>query len=113
MMNRICVCTGLMLFFTSCNLFEKQEQAIETVHSTDGKTVKFYYVGLGATTKDVIQVRKVDKDNKEILIHAYEHNFLNSAKFVTKDSLMFVLSDTTMYGPSKKRDTVGIAVNNL
>jgi hypothetical protein len=108
MKKRLVYLLGVSLL--SCNMFEKQEQQLLTVKNKNGKTVTFYFVGLGATTDDVIQVRKVDKDNKETLLKAYEHNFLNSAKFVTRDSLVIVLSDTSIYGPSKTLDTIGIVV---
>jgi len=94
----------------SCNMFDKQEQKLLTVKNNQGKAVTFYFVALGATTDDVIQVRKVDTFKKESLLKAYEHNFLNSAKFVTRDSLVIVLSDTSIYGPSKTLDTIGIVV---
>jgi len=101
---------GLSVFsFVSCNLFEKEERLIHTLSSTDGKVVKFYYVALGATTNDVIQIRKVDKD-KETIVQAYEHNFLNSARFITNDSLRVILSDTTLYRASKVVDTIMIYV---
>lgn len=101
---------AILILFTSCNLFEKDEQLVQTVNSPDGKVVKLYYVGLGATTNNVLQVRMVNKDSEETLIQAYEHNFVNSARFATKDSLVIILSDTTMYGPSKRLDTIEIII---
>ncbi|MES2808095.1 MAG: hypothetical protein V4619_05700 [Bacteroidota bacterium] len=99
-----------LLLLTSCNLFEKDERLVKTVKSPDGKVVKLYYVGLGATTNDVIQIRQIDKNNNELLIKAYEHNIVDAAKFITKDSVLLILSDTGLYGASKKRDTVKLLI---
>ncbi len=102
---------GLCIFsFVSCNLFEKEERLIQTISSANGKIVKFYHVALGATTNDVIQIRKADKNGEENIIKACEHNFLNSARFITKDSLRVILSDTTLYGASKVADTIMIYI---
>jgi len=103
------ICT-IIFSLTACNMFEKQEKLLQTLNNSDGKTIKFYAVDLGATTNDVIQVRKVNKDNTETLIHAYEHNLLKGARFITNDSLVIIFSDTTIYGPSKRADTVGIMI---
>jgi hypothetical protein len=100
----------LGVLFASCNLFEKQERLIQTIKSTNGKHVKIYFVGLGATTNDVVQVRKVDNDGNETLAQAYEHNFLDSARFITADSLLVVLSDTSIYGKSKKMNSALVVI---
>jgi hypothetical protein len=100
---------ALILLLTSCNLFEKDERLVKTVNSPDGKVVKLYYIGLGATTNDVIQIRQIDNNN-EILVKSYEHNIVDAAKFITKDSLLVILSDTGLYGHSKKSDTVKLLI---
>jgi hypothetical protein len=74
--------------------------------SPKGKIVKLYYVEVGATANEVIQVRKVNKDNKEVLLNSYEHNFVKEVKFVSADTLFLILADTTSFGLSKKLDTI-------
>jgi hypothetical protein len=81
------VISAVLSSFMSCTFFEKDERFIQTVYSPNGNVVKLYYVGLGATTNDVIQIRKVNNGNDETVVKAYEHNIVNSAKFITKDSL--------------------------
>ena len=96
----------ILILLASC-LFEKQERLILTKKSPNGIIVKIYYVELGATTNDVIQVKKL-ADNKEILLKAYEHNFIKSAKFIEGNRLEMILTDTSSFGMSKKSDTVMI-----
>ena len=98
--------TLVVLLLSSCTIFEKQERLIFTKKSPEGILVKIYYVELGATTNDVIQIRKVDKDDTEVLVKSYDHNFVRSTKFLNKVSFQLVLTDTTDYGFSKKTDTV-------
>lgn len=87
-----------------CDLTTKSERLILTKESSSGQVVKFYYLEVGATANVVIQLRRVTKDDHEIFLNAYEHNLVKDVSFFTKDSLYFVLSDTTLFGLSKISD---------
>jgi len=109
-MKKITILAILIVILFSCDLKTKNERLISTERNSVGVVVKFYYVEVGATANDVIQLRRVTKDGHEVLIKAYEHNLIKDVKFTSKDSLNFVLTDTTSFGLSKKSDTIKIKV---
>ncbi|WP_462267854.1 hypothetical protein [Mucilaginibacter sp.] len=102
--------TTLTIIVFGCDLKTKSERLILTKKSSIGQVVKFYYVEVGATANDVMQLRQVTNDSHEVLIKAYEHNLLKEVKFTSKDSLFFVLSDTTSFGLSKNSDTIKVKI---
>ena len=100
----------LFMSLYGCDLNTISERLVLTKKSSIGQIVKFYYVEVSATANDVIQLRQVTTDNHEVFIKAYEHNMVKDVKFISKDSLSFVLSDTTSFGLSKKSDTIKIKI---
>ena len=52
-----------MLFIHGCTIFEKEEILLAEHTKMNGEKIKIYYVGLGATTNDVIQIRKNDTND--------------------------------------------------
>jgi hypothetical protein len=47
-----------ILFSQGCTMFETDETLLAQHKKSNGEIIKIYYVALGATTNDVIQVRK-------------------------------------------------------
>ena len=51
-----------LMLSVGCTLFEKDERLLAEHKKTDGNTIMIYYVTTGATTNDVIQIRKNNYD---------------------------------------------------
>ncbi|MFD2584362.1 hypothetical protein ACFSR6_17810 [Pedobacter vanadiisoli] len=109
-MKKLILINFLIVMLYSCGITTKDETYISSAKSSSGKIVKLYYVEVGATANDVIQVRKINKDNDEELLNSYEHNFVKEFKFISADSLFLVLADTTSFGLSKKLDTIILSI---
>jgi len=104
------ILSTITIILFGCDLTTVSERLILTKKSSMGQVLKFYYVEVGATANDVIQLRKVTDYNNEVVIKSYKYNFLKEVKFTSKDSLFFVLADTTSFGTSKKLDTIKIKI---
>ena len=92
----------------SCTLFEKDEKLlVEHQQSTGGK-IMVYYVSSGATTNDVIQVRKPNQDKP--LWVSDKYNYLENSKLINDTSLQLVLSDTGYQNYNNKRDTIFVNI---
>jgi hypothetical protein len=93
-----------------CNLFEKNERLLAEHIKSNKEKISVYYVQLGATTNDVIQVR-INKSNKtERLIKAFEKNYLQSSKLTSDTSLELILNDTGYHNYNNKADTLIVNV---
>jgi hypothetical protein len=75
---------------------------------SNGEKIKVYYVGLGATTSDVMQVRKSNQDKP--LWVSDKYNYLNSSVLINDTSLQLVLSDTGYHNYNNKIDTVFVSI---
>ncbi|HEU5168668.1 MAG TPA: hypothetical protein VFU29_24150 [Chitinophagaceae bacterium] len=98
----------IILFSQACNLFEKDEIVLAEHKRSNGERVKIYYVGLGATTRDVIQVRKANEE--KLLWVTDKYNYIKSSKLIDDTSLQIVLSDTGYQNYNNKLDTIIINV---
>lgn len=98
----------IMSIFQACTLFPKSEQLLSEHQRADGSKIRIYYVGLGATTKDVIQVRKSGQDLPIWVTDNY--NCLNKAELLGDTLLRLVLSDTMYNNMKYKIDTIIINV---
>lgn len=87
-----------------CNLFEKDERLLYENVRSNGESIKVYYVGLGATTTDVIQVRKGNQ--KTPLKVFQQYNFLKSSKLINDTSLELIMSDTGYHNFNNRFDTI-------
>jgi len=95
-------------FFVSCHIFEKNERLLVDHTKNNGEKIEIYYVELGATTNDVIQVRK---ENQEKPIWVSEkYNYIKSSKLIDDTLLQLVLSDTGYHNYNNKLDTLNINV---
>jgi len=100
----------LCILFISqgCNLFDKDERLLSENVRSDGESIKVYYVGLGATTTDVIQVRK---GNQKTPLNVFkQYNFLKSSKLINDTSLQLIMSDTGYHNFNKRFDTIIVNV---
>ena len=98
----------IVLFSQGCTMFEKDEKLLAEHQKSDGEKIKIYYVGLGATTSDVIQVRKSNQDKP--LWVSEKYNYLESSKLITDTSLRLVLTDTGYHNYNNKLDTIIVNV---
>lgn len=94
----------------SCNIFEKNERLLSEHTKSNGDKIKIYYVGLGATTSNVIQIRVTPSNRGELLIKAIEnYDYLESSKLINDSLLQIVVNDSGYY--MHKPDTIFVKVN--
>jgi hypothetical protein len=93
------------LFIWGCTLFPKEEKLLKE-YSTDGKFFKAYYVGLGATTNDVIQIREVTGSGQKLIKAIEGYNHVMDMHLKDQRTLLVILSDTSHF--SNKPDTLKI-----
>ncbi len=91
-----------------CKLFDKDERLLAEHQKSNGEKIKIYYVSLGATTNDVIQVRKSNQDSSIWALDKY--NYLQSSKLINDTLLQMVLSDTGFNNNNNKFDTVIVKI---
>ena len=92
----------------ACTLFDKDERLLAEHQKSTGDKVRIYYVSLGATTNDVIQVRKLNQDSSIWALDKY--NYLKSSKLIGDTILLMVLSDTGFNNNNNKFDTVIVKI---
>jgi hypothetical protein len=91
-----------------CTFFPKEETLLAKCKKSNGEVIKVYFVSLGATTNDVIQVRRA---NESTPIRVFEnYNYLTSAKLLNDTSLQLILTDTAYHGSNRRLDTVIVNV---
>jgi len=100
------IITIVVLFVQSCTMFEKDEKILAEHQKSNGEKIKILYVGLGATTNDVIQVRKENQDTPLKVFEKY--NSLESSKLINDTTLQVVLNDTGYF--KNKADTFFVSV---
>ena len=98
----------LSCIIQTCNLFEKDEKLLSEHTKANGEKIEIYYVSLGATTNDVIQVRKANQDKPLMVFDKY--NYLVSSRLINDTSLQLILSDTGYHNYSNKPDTINVDV---
>jgi hypothetical protein len=99
---------AIVLSANSCELFEVNERLLAEHQKNNGEKVRIYYVSLGATTNDVIKVRKSNQDSSIWALDKY--NYLKSSKLINDTLLQMVLSDTGFNNNNNKLDTVIVKV---
>jgi len=98
----------LSIFLVSCNLYEKTERPLSSFSTTDGAKISIYYVDMGATTKEVIQVRSNKVYQNNGVIANFDKNCLQESKLLNDSTLFLVLKDSG----SVKRDTEWVKIGN-
>jgi len=91
-----------------CKLFDKNERLLAEHQRSNGEKINIYYVSLGATTNDVIQVRKSNQDSSIWALDKY--NYLKSSELINDTILQMVLSDTGVNNIINRYDTVFVKV---
>ena len=99
---------AIILFSQGCTLFEKDEKVLGEHKKSNGEKIKIYYVGLGATTNDVMQVRKSNQSSP--LWVSEKYNYMESSKLINDTSLQLILSDTGYHNQKIKLDTIYVNV---
>lgn len=99
----------IVIFIASgCTLFDKNERLLAEYPTSTRDKLKIYFVSLGATTNDVIQVRK---SNQDTAIWAFDkYNYLKSSKLMSDTILQMVLTDTGFNNKNNKLDTIIVKV---
>ena len=105
---KLLICLLTISIIQDCNLFTKDEKLLAEHKKSNGEKVGIYYVGLGATTRDVIQVRK-SNDDKPIKIFE-KYNCLTSSRLINDTSLQLVLTDTGYHNHNNRLDTILVNV---
>ncbi|WP_147313953.1 hypothetical protein [Deminuibacter soli] len=105
-MNITVILTTLII--QSCSLFEKDERLLTEHTTSNGQKIEIYYVGLGATTNDVIQVRK--SGLKKPVWISDKYNCLKASDLINDISLRLVLTDTGFNNYTNKADTLLVDV---
>lgn len=98
----------LFLFIIGCTLFEKEERLLSEHIKSNGEKILISYIGLGATTNDVIQIRK---SNQQTPIHVFDkYNYLKTSHLLNDSILELVFSDTGYHNYNNKLDTILVNV---
>jgi hypothetical protein len=105
MITKICFLSLYVAILSACSPFPKEEKLLKT-YTLENRLFEAYYVGLGATTNDVIQVKEV-VDQQRKLIKAFEgYNHVLDLRLEDPKTLIIVLSDTSHF--FNKPDTLRI-----
>lgn len=97
-----------ILIVQGCSFFPKEERLLSKNKKSNGEVIKVYYVSLGATTNDVIQIKKANQ-NKPLKVFE-KYNFLKSAQLLNDTSLQLILGDTGYHNFNNKFDTIIVNV---
>ena len=95
-----------ILILEGCSLFEKDEKPLATHPKSNGEKIEILYVALGATTEDVIQVKRSNR--KEPVKVFTKYNCLESSKLLNDTLLQVVVNDTGYF--KNKADTFMVTV---
>jgi len=103
-MKKITILSIIILITQSCNLYSKDERLLAELKRTNGTKIKIYFVTVGATANDNIQVRNDGQDNP--LWVSEKYNFLSSSKLIGDALLQLIMTDTGYQKNNEKMDTV-------
>lgn len=92
------------LSIQGCTMFDKDERLLSKHRKNNGEKIEIFYVGLGATTNDVIQVR--ESSSQKLFWVSDKYNYLKSSALLNDSSLQLVVSDTGYHNYDNKPDTI-------
>jgi hypothetical protein len=95
-------------FLFGCSIFPKQEILLAKHQKLNGEELGIYHVSMGATTNDVIQVRRVNQN--KILWVSENYNCLKHSILISDSILQLVLTDTGFNNYSNVIDTINVSV---
>lgn len=98
----------ILLCLVGCNFFPKEEMLLSKHQKTNGEELGVYLISLGATTSDVIQVRKT-KHNKLLWV-SENYNCLKNSVLLSDTILQLALTDTGFNNYSNNIDTIYVPV---
>lgn len=98
----------ILTFVQACAMFEKDEKLLSRHEMVNGEVIEILYVGLGATTNDVMQVRKLKSDT--LLWVSDKYNYLKGAELIGDTSLRLIVSDTGYSHNNITTDTIFISI---
>lgn len=88
----------LMFIFSSVLIFscgiEVEQKTLASYTTTRGKKINIYYIDVGATGKEVIQVTSSGVGNVENLVANFEKNYLQNSILINDSVLMLILTDS-------------------
>ena len=95
-----------ILFFSSCfNMFKKEKRLISQYKIDEKNILEIYFVGLGATTKDVIEVREknINGSNRLVsVISGFDDSYRIEFKPINDSLIKIIFRDTSIFkGMSK------------
>ena len=97
----------MIIFFIGCTIFKKEETLLAEHALTNGDKIQIYFVAVGATAQDNIQVRKLP-DNK-IIASFEKYNYLKGS-YLINDSILHLILIDTGYNKTNKFDTLTVEV---
>jgi|SRR6185437_545330 len=103
--TKVLNCFMLLLF--SCNLYENNDRLLSSYTTSKGDKISIYFVDMGATTKEVIQVRSSKDLRNNGVIANFPKNYLQESKLINDTVLYVVLTDSG----SIKKDTEWVKLN--
>ena len=80
------------IFIVQCTVFKKEETLLAEYICSNGDRIRIYFVAVGATAQDNIQVRKLP--NNKIIAAFEKYNYLKTSNLINDSLLQVVLSDT-------------------
>jgi hypothetical protein len=98
----------MTLFYCGCTIFEKDERILSKHIRNNGEVIQVDYVSLGATTNDVMQVRK--SHNSTPIWVSEKYDYLESSTLLNDTLLQLVLGDTGYLGKNKQLDTILVKI---
>ena len=97
----------LILGFQACvDLFPKNQKLLKEYKLQNGNTIEVYYVNLGATSNNIIQIRKKvnQKDFLVTIIKGFDDTYLINLNQINDSALKITFTDTSSYWKGKSRD---------
>lgn len=110
MKNKFLTLLIILLLSFSCDfdLFRPKEKLLTQIEMNNFQ-IKAYLVSLGATTQDVVQIRKSTKGGNETLIEVFEN--YNSAILLKKDSTeVIIILEDKFKGVNTLPDTIQLKI---
>lgn len=93
----------LILIVTSCSFFPKEEVLLSKCSISKDLEIRAYYVALGATTNEVVQLRKASSNGEEI-IEVFE-NYNEATIISATDTSCLIILNYTGLGLKNEPDS--------
>ena len=89
----------LIFVLPACNFFPKDEKLLMEYKLWNGNTIEVFYINLGATSKNIIQVRKNEskKDFVVAIIEGFDDTYSINLKQIHDTLLKISFTDTTYF----------------